>query len=105
MFHLALLWRILFDKTLWPSATLQWLYLAVHGCKTYLNLNLGRHSNYAGYVLRHVVWARAWASVLLCLRGKLCALWAGLSCLCGLNRSASAARYAVWSVAVCPCAV
>jgi hypothetical protein len=23
-----------------PSSALQWLYLAVHGCKTYLNLNL-----------------------------------------------------------------
>jgi hypothetical protein len=29
-----------FYKTLWPSADIQWLYLAAHGCKTYLNLNL-----------------------------------------------------------------
>jgi hypothetical protein len=33
--------RILFDKTLWPKCHIQWLYLVVvHGCKTYLNLNL-----------------------------------------------------------------
>jgi hypothetical protein len=29
-----------FDKTLWPKCHIQWLYLAAHGCKTYLNLNL-----------------------------------------------------------------
>jgi hypothetical protein len=31
-----------FDKTLWPKCHIQWLYLAAHGCKTYLNLNLNR---------------------------------------------------------------
>jgi hypothetical protein len=29
-------------KTLWLKCHIQWLYLAVHGCKTYLNLNLRR---------------------------------------------------------------
>jgi hypothetical protein len=29
-----------FYKTLWPKCHIQWLYLAAHGCKTYLNLNL-----------------------------------------------------------------
>jgi hypothetical protein len=33
-----------FDKTLWPKCHIQWLYLAAHGCKTYLNLNLNLHS-------------------------------------------------------------
>jgi hypothetical protein len=27
-------------KPLWLRCHIQWLYLAVHGCKTYLNLNL-----------------------------------------------------------------
>jgi hypothetical protein len=31
-----------FDETLWLKCHIQWLYLAVHGCKTYLNLNLNR---------------------------------------------------------------
>jgi hypothetical protein len=39
MFQLALLLHN-FDKTLWPKCHIQWLYLAAHGCKTYLNLNL-----------------------------------------------------------------
>jgi hypothetical protein len=39
MFLLALLLQH-FDKTLWLKCHIQWLYLAVHGCKTYLNLNL-----------------------------------------------------------------
>jgi hypothetical protein len=39
MFQLALLLHH-FDKTLWPKCHIQWLYLAAHGCKTYLNLNL-----------------------------------------------------------------
>jgi hypothetical protein len=39
MFLLALLLQH-FDKTLWLKChRIQWLYLAVHGCKTYLNLN------------------------------------------------------------------
>jgi hypothetical protein len=43
MFQLALLLHN-FDKTLWPKCHIQWLYLAAHGCKTYLNLNLySRH--------------------------------------------------------------
>jgi hypothetical protein len=29
-----------FDETLWLKCHIQWLYLAVHGCKTYLNMNL-----------------------------------------------------------------
>jgi hypothetical protein len=41
MFLLALLLQH-FDKTLWLKCHIQWLYLAVHGCKTYLNLNLNR---------------------------------------------------------------
>jgi hypothetical protein len=40
MFQLALLKLHNFYKTLWPKCHIQWLYLAAHGCKTYLNLNL-----------------------------------------------------------------
>jgi hypothetical protein len=29
-------------KTLWPKCHIQWLYLATHGCKTYLSLNLNQ---------------------------------------------------------------
>jgi hypothetical protein len=36
-----------FDKTLWPKCHIQWLYLAAHGCKTYLNLNLNRQPRYS----------------------------------------------------------
>jgi hypothetical protein len=41
MFLLALLLQHL-DETLWLKCHIQWLYLAVHGCKTYLNLNLNQ---------------------------------------------------------------
>jgi hypothetical protein len=46
MFLLALLLQH-FDKTLWLKCHIQWLYLAVHGCKSYLNLNLNlnRHDS------------------------------------------------------------
>jgi hypothetical protein len=44
MFQLALLLHN-FDKTLWPKCHIQWLYLAAHGCKTYLNLNLNLSSS------------------------------------------------------------
>jgi hypothetical protein len=45
MFLLALLLQHYFDKTLWLKCHIQWLYLAVHGCKTYLNLNLNHPVN------------------------------------------------------------
>jgi hypothetical protein len=43
MFLLALLLQH-FDETLWLKCHIQWLYLAVHGCKTYLNLNLNMYN-------------------------------------------------------------
>jgi hypothetical protein len=42
MFHLALLLHTLSCRLAMAQCHIQWLYLAVHGCKTYLNLNLNR---------------------------------------------------------------
>jgi hypothetical protein len=35
-------------RFVWLKCHIQWLYLAVHGCKTYLNLNLNLNLNTAG---------------------------------------------------------
>jgi hypothetical protein len=52
MFLLALLLQH-FDETLWLKCHIQWLYLAVHGCKTYLNLNLNLYVRYSFHLCPH----------------------------------------------------